>query len=85
MFIYIHVYLYTRVFLYMCIFIHVYIKLIKCHYPEYTKNSYQLIKKEYPSTKMFKMFEKVVHRKENSGDPWLAQRFSACLWPRARS
>ena len=23
-----------------------------------------------------------VHLKKYSGDPWVAQRFSACLWPR---
>ena len=24
-------------------------------------------------------------RKQEVGDPWMAQRFGACLWPRARS
>ena len=27
----------------------------------------------------------VFSRKVESGDPWVAQRFGACLWPRARS
>ena len=27
----------------------------------------------------------VLIRKSMNGDPWVAQRFSACLWPRARS
>ena len=26
-----------------------------------------------------------IKKKKKKGDPWVAQRFGACLWPRARS